>query len=75
MAIDTAAKRRAVASVAVPGAEIAVTPDATPDTFWRFSVGHSYFSGGPAPPSGTGGGDGVLALMSGFPRGTTQLGG
>lgn len=51
MAIDTAVKRRAVATVAVPGVTFAVTPDATPGSFWRATVGHTY---NPAAPSGSG---------------------
>lgn len=42
MAIDTAAKRRSVAGLPFwlfgPG----VTPDATPDSFWRQCVGWGY---------------------------------
>jgi hypothetical protein len=62
MAIDTATKRRAVASVAVPGAEIAVTPDATPGAFWRYSVGNSYLPQVPIPPGGGGEESGVTFL-------------
>lgn len=42
MAIDTAAKRRGVASIAVVYFAPGITPDATPDVFWRQTSGWGY---------------------------------
>ena len=42
MAIDTAAKRRSVAGISFFIVGPGVTPDATPDQFWRQSAGWSY---------------------------------
>lgn len=42
MAIDTAAKRRSAAHVARKWSGAGVTPDATPDGFWRQCVGRGY---------------------------------
>ena len=42
MAIDTAAKRRSVAHIGKVWMGKGVTPDATPDQFWRQCVGWSY---------------------------------
>lgn len=42
MAIDTAAKRRSVAHIARRWSGAGVTPDATPDQFWRQCVGRGY---------------------------------
>lgn len=42
MAIDTAAKRRSVASVAFLPLGEGVTPDATPGVEWRQQVGWGY---------------------------------
>ena len=42
MAIDTAAKRRAVAHISRVWSGKGVTPDATPDQFWRQVVGWGY---------------------------------
>jgi hypothetical protein len=42
MAIDTAAKRRAVATLAFMVFAPGITPDATPDQFWRQTAGYGY---------------------------------
>lgn len=42
MAIDTAAKRRSVGGVAFLPLGPGVTPDATPDVFWRQSAAWGY---------------------------------
>ena len=58
MAIDTAAKRRSVGGVGRFFRGPGVTPDATPDAFWRQTVGRSYGgitagSGGAVAQSGS----------------------
>ena len=63
MAIDTAAKRRSVAHVARMWSGAGVTPDATPDQFWRQCVARVYagiLSGAQAIN------DGVAPQMVGF---------
>lgn len=42
MAIDTAAKRKSVSSVGFIFAGPGITPDATPDVFWRQTAGYGY---------------------------------
>ena len=42
MAIDTAAKRRCVAALAFMAFGPGITPDATPDQFWRQTAAYSY---------------------------------
>lgn len=42
MAIDSAAKRRSVAHIARRWSGVGVTPDATPDQFWRQSAARGY---------------------------------
>jgi hypothetical protein len=42
MAIDTAAKRKAAASVGQPLLAPGQTPDATPGAFWRTTAGWGY---------------------------------
>lgn len=54
MAIDSAAKRRSAAGVGFFLVGPGVTPDATPDQFWRQSAAWSYggiLAGAPPAPS------------------------
>lgn len=52
MAIDTAAKRRAVSGILTGLLTVGVTPDATPDAAWRQDAGWGYrgIPVNPAPP-------------------------
>lgn len=56
MAIDTAARRRSAGGVGVFLLGPGITPDATPDQFWRQSSAWSYggILAGGAPPAPTG---------------------
>ena len=54
MAIDSASKRKAIAVLSTPWMAVGITPDATPDQFWRQTAGWCY--GGILAGAAVGGG-------------------
>ena len=70
MAIDTAAKRRAVVGIAFVAGGTGITPDSNKDAFWRAVSGYSY-----NPALSPGGGAGLevnvkfVGMMSNVSRG------